>query len=165
MNHSAPLPSVHRQRQWLVLVQWLLFSFAAAIGGIFVFTGGWYDTLQKPDFTPPSWVFGPAWTILYILMGIAAWLVWREGGWVERSGALGLFVTQWILNAIWTPLFFGAHRIGLALADIIVLWILIGATVVAFFQVRKLAGALLLPYLAWVTFAATLNFRIWQLNS
>ncbi len=146
------------------LIQWLLFTFAAAFGALFVSTGGWYDALQKPAFTPPSWVFGPAWTTLYILMAVAAWLVWREGGWVERSGALGLFATQWIFNAAWTPLFFGAHRIGLALIDIVILWFLILATLVAFFQVRLVAGLLLLPYLAWVTFATALNFRIWQLN-
>jgi translocator protein len=162
MNHS--LSVAPRHRQWPVLAAWLLFTFAASLGAVFVSTGGWYDGINKPDFTPPSWVFGPAWTTLYVLMGVAAWLVWREGGWIAQSGPLGLFVVQWVFNAIWTPLFFGAHWIGLALVDIVLLWLLIVATLIAFWRVRALAGALLLPYLGWVTFATALNFAIWRLN-
>jgi tryptophan-rich sensory protein len=97
-------------------------------------------------------------------MAIAAWLVWREGGWKVRRRPLGLFLAQWLLNALGTPLFFGLHRPGLALIEIILLWLALVATVRSFWAVRKSAGGLLVPYLAWVSFAAFLNFTIWRLN-
>lgn len=100
-----------------------------------------------------------------MMMAVAAWLVWREGGWKEQGPALRLFLAQWLLNALWTPLFFGMHRAGLAFAEIVVLWLVLAATVVSFWRVRKPAGILLLPYLAWVTFAAALNFNIWRMNT
>jgi tryptophan-rich sensory protein len=102
--------------------------------------------------------------LLYVLMAIAAWLVWREGGWKNQSVPLGLFLLQWVLNALWTPLFFGLHRSGLAFAEILLLWLVLAATLWSFWQVRKAAGVLLVPYLAWVTFALVLNFAIWRLN-
>ena len=127
--------------------------------------GDWYAALHKPSWNPPPWVFGPAWTFLYITMAVAAWLVWREGGWKAQRRALGLFIVQWFLNALWTPLFFGAHRPGVAFGEIVLLWLAIAATLVAFWRVKKAAGLLLVPYLAWVSFAAALNFTIWRLNS
>ena len=127
--------------------------------------GDWYAALHKPSWNPPPWVFGPAWTFLYITMAVAAWLVWREGGWKAQRRALGLFIVQWFLNALWTPLFFGAHRPGVAFGEIVLLWLAIAATLVAFWLVKKAAGLLLVPYLAWVSFAAALNFTIWRLNS
>lgn len=151
-------------RQTLALGGWLLLCFTAAGTGTFVSTGGWYVALQKPSWNPPAWVFGPAWTLLYILMAVAAWLVWREGGWKAQARPLAWFLVQWLLNALWTPLFFGLHRPGLAFAEIILLWLAIAATLAAFWRVRKGAGLLLVPYLAWVTFAAALNFTIWRLN-
>jgi tryptophan-rich sensory protein len=152
-------------RQMLALLGWLALCFAAAGTAAFVSPGGWYAGINKPAWNPPAWVFGPAWTFLYVTMAVAAWLVWREGGWRNQGKALGLFVLQWALNALWTPLFFGLHRPGLALIDILALWLAILATLIAFWRVRRAAGILLLPYLAWVTFATALNFTIWRMNS
>ncbi|CAN5511469.1 hypothetical protein BH20VER1_BH20VER1_03430 [soil metagenome] len=98
------------------------------------------------------------------MMGVAAWLVWRRGGWGQHRAALALFVAQWLLNALWTPLFFGLQRPGLAFAEILLLWVAIVATIMAFWRVTKPAALLLVPYLAWVTFAAALNFTLWSLN-
>ena len=132
-----------------------------AAGGDFV---RFFDALRKPPGTPPPAVFGPAWTVLYLLMGVAAWLVWREGLTRKTALALGLFAAQLALNFAWSLIFFGQQRIGVALIEIAVLWLLILATIVAFWRVRPAAGALLLPYLAWVSFAAYLNAGIWRLN-
>lgn len=153
-------------RQIIGLLGWLLLSFAAAaIGSIAsIQAAAFYRQLAQPSWAPPSSVFGPVWSLLYALMGIAAWLVWREGGWRRQRGALGLFVLQLAVNALWSWLFFGWRQGAWAFADIVLLWLLIAATVVAFRRARSLAGALLLPYLAWVSFAAALNFAVWQLN-
>ncbi len=146
------------------MIGWLALCFTAAGTAVFVSTDDWYAGLHKPSWNPPAWVFGPAWTLLYILMAVAAWLVWREGGWKSHGRALRLFLLQWLLNALWTPLFFGMHRAGFAFAEIGVLWLVLLATLVAFWRVRASAGALLLPYFAWVTFAAVLNFTLWRMN-
>ena len=148
----------------LALAGWLAFCFVASAGALFVSVDGWYASLAKPPWNPPSWVFAPVWTLLYFLMAVAAWLVWREGGWTAQRLPLGLFLAQWVLNALWTPLFFGMHRPGLAFVEIAVFWCVLAATLVAFWQVRFVAGILLLPYLAWVTFAANLNLTIWRLD-
>lgn len=137
---------------------------AASLGAVFT-PGAWYQALHKPSWNPPSWIFGPVWTALYASMGIAAWLVWRRGGWRRQRRALSLFVVQLALNAAWTPIFFGWHAMGIAFVEIVVLWIAIAATLVAFWREHTLAGVLLLPYLAWVSFAAVLNFTVWRLNS
>jgi len=160
----TPYLAASRGRQALALVGWFALCFSAAATAAFVSTDGWYAGLNKPAWNPPAWVFAPAWTFLYATMAVAAWLVWREGGWRAQRRALGLFVLQWVLNALWTPLFFGLHRAGLALVDIFGLWLVLAATLVAFWRVRRAAGVLLLPYLAWVTFATALNFTIWRLN-
>jgi tryptophan-rich sensory protein len=153
-------------KQIIGLLGWLLLSFAAAaIGSIAsIQAAAFYRQLAQPSWAPPSSVFGPVWSLLYALMGIAAWLVWREGGWRRQRGALGLFVLQLAVNALWSWLFFGWHRGALAFADIVLLWLLIVATVIGFWRVRPLAGALLLPYLAWVGFATALNYAVWHLN-
>jgi tryptophan-rich sensory protein len=143
---------------------WLALCFAASASAVFVSTGGWYAELHKPTWNPPAWVFSPAWTLLYILMATAAWLVWREGGWKAQGRALSLFLVQWLLNALWTPLFFGMHQTGLAFAEIVLLWVMIVLTLNAFWKVKPSAGLLMLPYLAWVTYAAALNFTIWRMN-
>jgi translocator protein len=150
--------------QWLVLAGFLVVTFVvAAIGGIA--TSGsvraWYPALVKPSWNPPSWVFGPVWTLLYTMMAIAAWLAWRQAGW---GGVLALYSVQLALNAAWSPLFFGLHRIDLALVDIVLLWVAIAATMVAFWRVTPVAGWLFVPYLVWVSFAMVLNFTIWRLN-
>lgn len=141
-----------------------------AVGGLSGFAtargvADWYPTLTKPSFNPPTWVFGPAWTLLYIMMGVAAFLVWRQG--LESDGvkiALTVFGIQLALNGLWSILFFGMQAPGLALAEIIVLWIAIGVTTVLFWRVVPAAGALLLPYWGWVSFATVLNASLWWLN-
>jgi tryptophan-rich sensory protein len=110
-------------------------------------------------------VFGPVWTALYLMMAIAAWLVWRCGGWKARKAELGMYLLQWALNALWTPLFFGLQRPGLAFAEIVLLGFALLATLIAFRRVRPAAALLLVPYALWVLFAAVLNFTIWRLNS
>lgn len=125
----------------------------------------WYRQIEKPPWNPPSWVFGPVWTALYTLMGTAVWLVWRLGPEKpEVRTALGLYSGQLILNALWTPIFFGLRAPGLALAEIVPLWGLLAATVVQFFRLKPVAGLLLLPYLMWTTFATALTAEIWRLN-
>ena len=153
-------------KQIVGLIGWLLLSFIAAATGAVasVQAAAFYHQLAQPSWAPPSSVFGPVWSVLYVLMGFAAWLVWREGGWRRQRGVLTLFVIQLALNALWSWLFFGWHRGALAFADIVLLWLLIVATLVGFWRVRPLAGALLLPYMFWVSFAAALNFAVWHLN-
>jgi tryptophan-rich sensory protein len=146
------------------LVAWLLVSFAPGWIGSHFMPGEWYRALQKPSFNPPGYLFAPVWTLLYILMGIAAWLVWKRAGFAGARIALILFVAQLILNGLWSWLFFGLQRPGVALIDILLLWGLIIATIVSFWQKSAPAGMLLLPYIAWVSFASLLNFEIWRLN-
>ncbi|MBL7214637.1 MAG: tryptophan-rich sensory protein [Phycisphaerae bacterium] len=126
---------------------------------------GWYTTLTKPPLNPPSWIFGVVWPVLYVLMGIAAGIVWNKplAGKILYT-ALGIFLCQLILNGLWTPLFFGLHRIGWALFEIIALWGSILVTLIVFYFQSKLAGILLLPYLLWVAFAIYLNAGFWLLN-
>jgi benzodiazapine receptor len=144
------------------VVVFLLIAFVpAAIGALFP-APGYYAELSKPDWAPPDWLFGPVWTALYVLIGLAAWLVWRTVG--LHRWAHGLWLVQLVLNAAWTPLFFGLQEPVVALVGIAALWLAIVATIVAFWRIRPLAGAILLPYLAWVSFATALNFEIWRLN-
>lgn len=134
-----------------------------AVGGYFTADSipTWYAALQKPSWNPPSSVFAPVWTILYILMGVSAFMVWREG---PSTVNMGLFAVQLTLNLAWSILFFGMRRPDLAFYEIILLWLSILATALVFAKVDRVAGWLLAPYLAWVTFAAVLNFTIWRLN-
>jgi translocator protein len=150
----------------LSLAAWLLVSFAAgAIGAMSTADAPeFYRQLVLPAWAPPAWVFGPVWTVLYVLMGVAAWLVWRERGFAVVATALSLFLIQLAANGLWSWLFFAWHRGSLAAVEIVILWVLIVATVLAFWRVKPLAGALLLPYLAWVSFAAALTFSIWRQN-
>lgn len=147
------------------LAQVLCFG-AAAIGGAFTATsvGTWYLEIAKPAWTPPAWVFGPVWTVLYVLMGISVWLVWRSGGWLLTRGALLTFGAQLLLNTAWSMIFFGARNPGLAFLEILLLWFAIVATIGLFWRHSKTASVLLTPYLAWSSFAACLNFAIWQMN-
>jgi benzodiazapine receptor len=136
-----------------------------AIGGWVTATSvkTWYPALAKPPFNPPDWVFGPTWTVLYVLMGIAAWRVWRAGG--GRAGAaLALFAVQLAANLAWSVVFFGLQQIGAAVAVIVVLEAAIVATIVSFRRIDRLAAALLVPYVLWVAFATLLNVAIWRLN-
>lgn len=154
------------RQQVIGLAGWLLASFAAAAIGAAasIQAGSFYAQLARPDWAPPASVFGPVWTVLYVLMAVAAWLVWRVGGLGSARTALTLFLVQLALNALWSWLFFAWHLGALAFADIVVLWALVAATLLSFWRIRPLAGALLVPYLLWVSFAAALNFAVWQLN-
>lgn len=143
------------------LAGFFLLTFAVAGVAAQFEPGLWYEGVRKPAFTPPDWVFAPAWTLLYAAMAVAGWLVWRIAGW---GAALALWGAQLALNGAWSWLFFGLHKPGLALAEILVLWLAIAATIAAFLRVRRAAALLLMPYLAWVSFAALLNGAIWQLN-
>ena len=127
--------------------------------------GEWYASLTKPTWNPPSFVFAPVWTALYVLMGIAAWLVWREAGFSGARAALSLFLIQLVLNGLWSYLFFGMQKPMFAFFEIIVLWCMILATLAAFWRVRPMAGVLLVPYLCWVGFASVLNYQLWRLNA
>ena len=120
-----------------------------------------YQSLQQPAWAPPSWLFGPVWTVLYVMIAVSGWLVWRRTGWTT---ALTVYAAQLALNAAWTPIFFGFGQYGLALVDIAVLWLLIGATIWLFRPVSRPAPLLLVPYWLWVTFATALNFAIWHAN-
>ncbi len=150
--------------QTIALIGWLALSFAAAGTAVFVSTSGWYAGLNKPIWNPPGWIFGPVWTLLYVMMGTAAWLVWCQGGWKTQRLPLGFFLLQWLFNSLWTPLFFGAHLIGPAFVDILLLWLTLVMTLAFFWRVSLIAGLLLVPYLGWVTFASALNCAIWHLN-
>jgi tryptophan-rich sensory protein len=146
------------------LILWLAVAFIPAVIGIVFPAPDYYAQLDKPPWAPPTWLFGPVWTVLYALMGIAAWLVERRGG-PGTGAALSLWWVQLALNAAWTPIFFGLRAPGPALVVIAAMWIAIAATAVVFFRRLPAAGALLVPYLAWVTFATALNFEIWRLNA
>ena len=152
--------------QVLGLLAWLALTFAAAAVGALpsVDAAAFYGQLDKPGWAPPAWLFGPVWSVLYLLMGIAAWLVWRERPARGLDGALKLYVVQLIANSLWSWLFFGWHRGALAFGEVLSLWVLIALTLASFWRIRRLAGLLLLPYLAWVSFASALNWAVWLRN-
>jgi benzodiazapine receptor len=156
-------------RSMLVLAAFIVVCFAAAGGGSLATTpqtvsGGWYGTLDKPFFTPPASVFGPVWMVLYLSMAVSAWLVWRREGFSGAQAAMALFSAQLVLNLLWSVIFFGLEAPGLALVEIVALWTAILLTILAFSKISRAAGWLLVPYLAWVTFATALNAGIWWLN-
>ncbi len=162
MMHTPP------KHPWIGLILLLLLCFGAAgIGGAVTTPNidGWYAALTKPSWNPPNWIFGPVWTTLYLMMALAAWLVWRQGGWAGAKVPLTLFGVQLALNMLWSCLFFGLKNPGLAFVDVLLLWAAIASTMVTFWARSKVAGLLFVPYLAWVTFAAILNLTIWRLNA
>ncbi|MET7751213.1 TspO/MBR family protein [Micromonospora sp. NPDC005367] len=149
--------------------RWALLGFGAAVAlaatvGVFGVRGtsAEYAALDRPSWAPPGWLFGPVWTLLYVLIALAGWLAWGRVGF---GAAFWAWAVQLVLNAAWTPLFFAARRYGSAFAEIVVMWLAIALTVLLFARVSRPAALLMLPYWAWVTFAAALNFAIWQLNS
>jgi len=149
-------------RSALALCVFALVVAAAALFGAQFTPGPWYEALRKPPLTPPNWVFAPVWSVLYLAIAVAGWLIWRSRR--HRATALALWGVQLALNAAWSFLFFGLQRQGLALLEIGVLLMFIVATAVVFFRVRPLAGALFAPYAAWVAFASYLNAGLWYLN-
>ena len=160
--------AVMKKGLFIKIVICLAVTFSAPVVSSFVMAPGgsdWYANLNKPFFNPPGWVFGPVWTVLYILMAVSAALVWQKG--LDRPkvrAAMGLYLAQLVLNAIWTPIFFGLEMPLLAFIDIVLLWVGIIFTILAFLRVSKIAAALMTPYLVWTTFAAVLNFSLWYLN-
>lgn len=156
-----------RPFSWLELLASILIAQMAGILGA-LFTAysipTWYTTLVKPSWNPPNWVFGPVWTLLFLCMGIAAYLIWRLPKSEERRNALRLYAAQLMLNLFWTVIFFGQRNLGLALIEIGVLWVSIVMTGILFYRLSKPAGWLFVPYLLWVSFAASLNFVLFQLN-
>jgi len=149
------------------VVSIVLCQLAGFVGSLFTTPAipTWYSTLQKPAFTPPNWLFGPVWTTLFLLMGIALFLVWRKGLHTEWVGvALTVFTIQLVLNVLWSALFFGMRSPLAGFIEILILWIAICVTLLAFWRVSPLAGALLIPYIVWVSFAAVLNLYLWRLN-
>jgi translocator protein len=152
---------------WVGLIVLLTLCFAVAgVGGLATSPNipNWYAGLAKPSWTPPNWVFGPVWSTLYIAMAVAAWLVWRKAGLAGAAMPMALFGIQLLLNALWSWLFFGLHSPGAAAIDIVLLWLAIAATTIAFWRRSAAAGILFVPYLVWVSFALTLNLAIWRLN-
>ena len=155
-------PAVHRPSWWGLLPFAAAVAAAALIGGLGVAgTAAEYQNLDQPPWAPPSWLFGPVWTVLYAMIAVAGWLVWRRTGW---NRALTVYAVQLVLNALWTPIFFGFGRYGLALVDIVAMWLLIGATIFLFRPISRAAAWLLVPYWAWVTFATALHAAIWHAN-
>ena len=150
----------------IALIGWLILVYATAAIGAFASANApdFYRELVRPTWAPPGWLFGPVWTVLYAGMGVAAWLVWKQNGFAGARNAITLFVIQLIANALWTWLFFVWHLGAIAFAEIILLWLLIIATIILFKRINKIAAALLVPYLAWVTFASALTYSTWQLN-
>ncbi|MEO5924851.1 MAG: TspO/MBR family protein [Bryobacteraceae bacterium] len=154
-------------RNKLALVGWIALCLAAGGLGSLATSAKiptWYATLAKPSWNPPNWLFAPVWTTLFVLMAVAAWMVWTRRAQASASAALVLFAVQLVLNTLWSFLFFGAENPGAAMLEIVVLWIAIAATIWTFRKISSPAAWLLAPYLAWVSFASCLNYAIWQLN-
>jgi len=153
--------------QWMGLIIFLAVCFAVAgLGGLATSPEipNWYRRLAKPSWTPPNWLFGPVWTMLYAAMGVAAWLVWKRAGWQGSDGALTIFAIHLVINLGWSFIFFKYHLIGWAFAEIALLWLSIAVTIVTFAPISAGAALLLIPYLIWVTYASALNFAIWRMN-
>lgn len=151
----------------ILLLSLVLSFLAAGVGGMFTRSGidsGWYETIRKPPWTPPGWLFGPVWTALYVAMAVAAWLVCRAADWVKTREALLLYAVQLLFNASWSFFFFYLENPLAGLVELLVLWALLLLTMVSFWKLRPAAGWLFVPYLGWVSFAALLNAEIWWLN-
>ena len=151
---------------WLFFFISLCLIFGNGLGGYFTFISveTWYQTLNKPSFNPPDWVFGPVWTTLYILMGISVWLVWKRKPSADRTIGIRIFWVQLFFNILWTYIFFGIQKIGLSFLEIIFLIFLIFSNIIYFLKIDKIAGYLLIPYLIWVLYASILTYNIWILN-
>lgn len=166
MPATSPSPQ-HASKLRLTggLIVFILITFLAPAASVFGMPGEWYASLNKPSWNPPSWIFGPVWTTLYLMMAVAAWLVWLSGSGRAQRKALSLYFVQLVLNAAWSPLFFGLKMPGVAFAEILLLLAAVIATAVVFTRISRPAGLLLYPYIAWVAFASFLNFTLWRMNS
>jgi len=153
---------------WTSLIGWIVLpQIGGILGGLATVTQikSWYEKLIKPSWRPPNAVFGPAWTLLYLFMGIASYLVDRDGEGTARGVALAFYLLQLLLNWTWTPVFFVLHQLGVSIVIILALFVNIFICILQFWQINTYAGMLMIPYLAWVGFASALNISIWQLNS
>jgi tryptophan-rich sensory protein len=167
-GHNGSGRAGSRSRSLIVLLAFVIIVALASVIASSVTLpqiGDWYADLEKPWFNPPNWLFGPVWTVLYGMIAVAGWLVWRERRLEGARGALGLFGLQLGLNVLWSLIFFGLQQPGLAFMEIIALWIAVCITMVAFWRIRPLAGWLFVPYLLWVSYAAVLNGAVWLLNA
>jgi tryptophan-rich sensory protein len=153
-----------KSKKIIGLIGWIVICSLAGIFGAQFEPGTWYESLQKPSWTPPNWVFPVIWPILYIMMGISAWLMWKMKEVSIRSTEFTWFFVQLILNALWSWVFFGMHLISTGLAEVFLLWISLVFTILLFWNKNRTAGLLLIPYLLWISYASALNFAIWQLN-
>lgn len=165
----SPRQPLHERRGVSALVLVVLLAVNAVVafvGSLAVRSSvdGWYADAEKAPWSPPNWLFAPAWTVLYVLMAVAAWLVWRRGGWRPASGALWLYIGQLVLNAAWTPVFFGAQLLWVGLVVIVALDVMVVLTILAFRRPSRVAAWLLAPYLAWILFATSLNAAVAVLN-
>lgn len=149
---------------WQFIVCLLICEGAGGVGAIFTTPAiaSWYATLTKPSFSPPNWLFGPAWTILFLLMAISLYLIWQSKE--NKKAALWVFAIQLALNILWSVIFFGQQQPFIAFIEIIILWLAILMNIIYFYRVNKTAGLLLVPYILWVSFASVLNYVVWQLN-
>ena len=147
----------------LTLLPFIAICFCVSLSGAFFRPGEWYERLAKPSWNPPNWLFPPAWSVLYVCIAVAGWLVWRTGN-PGSELALGVYGVQLLFNAAWSAVFFGMRRLDWAFGELVMLWLSIAATITAFAPVSEAAAWLLAPYLAWVTFAGALNLSVWRLN-
>jgi len=143
------------------LVVFIALAVLTASSGVLFPPGDWYERLRKPSWTPPNWLFGPVWSILYLMIAVAGWLVWRADG---STGLMLLWGIQLILNGAWSGLFFGARRMDLAFVDLVLMWVSIAVFIVAAWPVSSTAALLFVPYLVWVTIAGALNWSVWRMN-
>lgn len=158
---TTPIATILKN-EWFVLVLWIAVSFSAVLPGVlFRSSLSSYD-YPRPSWAPPNWLFGPVWTFLYFSMGVAAWRVWKKGGWNAQRTALSIFLLQLAINALWTPLFFGLKSPGSSLICIVILLAMIVITTIVFYRIDKWAGLLFVPYVLWVSFATVLNAAIWN---
>jgi tryptophan-rich sensory protein len=154
-------------KPWIALIVFFFITLGVGSVASYLTARGvreWYPRLHKPRGTPPAWVFGPVWTTLYVLMAVAAWMIWKQYGWSGGRSALILFFGQLALNAAWSGLFFGARLPGVAFAEMVILWLAIAFNMLVFYWLLPMAAFLLLPYLIWVSYASYLNFGLWRLN-
>ncbi|MEO1421373.1 MAG: TspO/MBR family protein [Pseudomonadota bacterium] len=166
MSTTTATPAPNRQRDILGLIGWFAITIAASALGAraSIAASEFYAQLTQPVWAPPAWVFGPVWSILFAMMATAVWLVWRSGGFAANRIALLAYLVQLGLNVLWSWLFFGWQLSGPAFAEVLLLWAAILTTLILFWRIKPLAGVLLTPYLAWVSFASALNFVLWQNN-
>lgn len=155
---------MNKSKQIAGLIGWIIVCSLAGVFGAQFEPGAWYESLQKPNWTPPNWIFPVVWPVLYVLMGFAAWLMWKMREVAITDKEFTWFFVQLVLNALWSWIFFGMNHISTALAEIFLLWIAIAFTILLFWNRNRVAGILLIPYLLWISYASALNFAIWKLN-